>query len=283
MMTGRHPAWAMRCAVFAVAALALAAGARAGEATVCTVVADAANGTVLLQQGDCAGRATPASTFKVALAAMGFDAGILTDAHTPELPFKDGYPDWAGDTWRQPTDPAHWMRYSVLWYSQQMAPHLGLERLETYARDFDYGNADLSGDDGRDNALTDSWIDSSLEISPLEQVAFLARLRDGGLPISADATKKTIGLMPVYPAGDGWTVYGKTGSARLNSERKAGARAPGVGWFVGWAEKGPETLVFARLNRYEGDWSGIPGLLTRKGLLEDIADLSAQSRKAPNQ
>ena len=263
--------------VLAAAVLVLVSGAEAGEETVCTVIANASDGAVLLEEGDCARRVTPASTFKVALAAMGYDAGILTDAHSPRLPYEEGYPNWGGDAWRQPADPARWMRYSVVWYSQQMTPQLGLQRLEAYARDFGFGNADLSGDDGKGNALTDSWIDSSLRISPKEQIAFLTRLRNRALPISAEAADKTIGLMPLYQAGDGWTVHGKTGSALIRGERKSGGRTPAVGWFVGWAEKGDRTLVFARLNHYEGDWNGIPGLLTRTGLLDDFAGLATQS------
>ena len=71
----------------------------------------------LVEEGDCTGRVTPASTFKVPLAVMGFDAGVLTDAHAPVLTIRPGEPDWLGDAWRQPTDPTRWMKYSVVWYS----------------------------------------------------------------------------------------------------------------------------------------------------------------------
>ena len=69
---------AARCSPSPPASAAAASDAR----PICTVVADAATGQMLVQQGDCATRVTPASTFKVAISLMGFDAGVLKDAHT---------------------------------------------------------------------------------------------------------------------------------------------------------------------------------------------------------
>ncbi|MGI4858816.1 MAG: penicillin-binding transpeptidase domain-containing protein, partial [Janthinobacterium lividum] len=158
--------------------------------TLCTVVADAGTGQVLLRQGDCTSRVTPASTFKIALGLMGYDAGFLKDEHTPTLPFRPGYPDWGGAAWRQPTDPARWLKYSVVWYSQQVTRHLGMTRFADYTRAFHYGNADVSGD-ARHDGLTHAWIDSSLLISPLEQVAFLGKVVNRTLPVSAYAFDMT--------------------------------------------------------------------------------------------
>ena len=86
-----------RLRVVALAFLTTAAPASTQAKTLCTVVSDAVGGKVLLEQGDCRTRVTPASTFKMALAVMGFDAGFLNDAHSPVLPFKEGYPDWGGN------------------------------------------------------------------------------------------------------------------------------------------------------------------------------------------
>jgi len=119
---------------------------------------------VLVQDGDCATRVTPASTFKVALAVMAWDAGIITSAHEPKLEFQKGYADWAGETWRQDTDPTMWMEYSTVWYSQRLAERLGAAGLTGYGQSFGYGNADFSGDAGKDNGLERSWISSSLKI-----------------------------------------------------------------------------------------------------------------------
>jgi hypothetical protein len=60
----------------------------------CTILADAASGKPLIHDGRCDERVTSGSTFKIAISLMGYDSGILRDAHTPSLPFQPGYVDW---------------------------------------------------------------------------------------------------------------------------------------------------------------------------------------------
>jgi len=93
---------------------------------ICTIVTDASSNRIMVEQGDCGTRVTPASTFKIALSVMGYDARFLKDEHTPLLAFKKGYPDYGGKAWKQPTDPMGWLEYSVVWYSQQIARAGGL-------------------------------------------------------------------------------------------------------------------------------------------------------------
>src|SRR5690606_23554056 len=106
-------------------------------------------------------RVTPASTFKVPLAVMGFDSGVLTDAQSPRVPYRQGDPDWGGENWTQPATPARWLKYSVLWYSWHVTRTLGPERFAAYVDAFGYGNRDVTGDRGRGNALERAWISSS--------------------------------------------------------------------------------------------------------------------------
>jgi beta-lactamase class D len=242
--------------------------------TICTVIANAADGEILLQQGDCTSRVTPASTFKVALSVMGFDAGVLTDAHSPTLPFRPGYADWLGEAWRQPTDPTRWMKYSVVWFSQQVTHALGVERLQRYAGDFKYGNADFSGDAGQNNALERAWISSSLQISPLEQVAFLEKLVNRRLKVHPRAFDMTKQILERTRLQDGWMVFGKSGSAFPRQADGKFDRARGWGWFVGWATKGDDTLVFARLIQDEKRQSGSAGIRARGVLLQEWPTLT---------
>lgn len=266
----------MRSALLALLALAAGTGAaRAETATLCTLVADA-DGRVLVERGDrCDERFTPASTFKVALAVMGYDAGVLKDADEPVLPFKPGYPDWR-EVWKQPTGPAGWMRESVVWYSQRITEKLGAERLTEYARNFGYGNADFSGDPGKGNGLERAWIASSLAISPREQVSFLARLATGRLPVGADAMRKTIAVVDRRDTG-GWTVRGKTGSAYPRKADGSFDRARMIGWYVGWAERDGQTLVFAHLRQDRTRQKGSGGVRARDDLLALWPELTGEA------
>jgi len=238
---------------------ALAWNGAAQGALDCTAIADARTGAPILQQGRCDQRVTPASTFNIVVSLMGFDAGILRDAHTPRWPFKAGYADW-NDSWRTETDPASWITHSTVWYAQQVTLQLGAAQLARYLAQFDYGNRDASGDPGRDNGVTASWIASSLQISPDEQVAFLRKIVNRELPVSAHAYDVTATLLKLPFETGGWQVYGKTGTAFPVRADGTQDRAHAYGWFVGWATRGSRTVVFARLlqDRTEGDSAAGP-------------------------
>lgn len=255
--------------VVAAGSLASVAGAN----TICTVIADAGTGKAIVQKGKCAERYTPASTFKVALAVIGYDSGFLKDEHSPVLPFREGYPDWGGKNWTQPTDPMRWMKYSVVWFSQVMARSLGAQKLHDYAQAFGYGNADFSGDPGKDNGLERAWIASSLKISPLEQVAFLRRFVNRELPVSVQATAMTMKIVEKTELPDGWIVQGKTGMAYPRKQDGNFDYERPWGWYVGWAMKGERTLVFARLAQEEKRQEGSAGARVRDGLFDEFGSL----------
>lgn len=259
----------------ALALAALSGAAPAAAATLCTMVADAADGRVLLEQGACRARVTPASTFKVPLAVIGFDSGILKDAHSPVLPFRAGYVDWGGQDWRQPIDPTQWLKYSVVWYSQVIAHRLGEQRLSTDTARLGFGNADFSGDPGRHNGLDRAWIGSSLKVSPAEQVVFLRKLVTGQLPVSAEVMTQAQALVEIRSAEDGWQVHGKTGTAYPRRPDGALDKAHAWGWYVGWATREGRTLVFARLTQDEREERTSGGIRTRDGLLRDWPALAA--------
>ncbi len=268
------------CALGAALACTALAAAPAQARERCTVVADAADGKILYQQGSadaCAARYTPASTFKLAIALMGSDAGILQGPHAPVWNYQPDYPDWGGDAWRQPTDPARWIKYSVVWYSQQVAARLGQQRFQQYASAFQYGNEDVSGEPGKHNGTQGAWIISSLRISPLEQLAFLRKVVNRQLPVKAAAYDLADTLFEAGTA-DGWRLYGKTGTG---SPGNAGVYTPAnaYGWFVGWARKDGRQLVFARLIQDEQPTRPNAGLRARDELIGTWPALAAAARK----
>ena len=119
---------------------------------------------IIETNGKCDQRYAPCSTFKIALALMGFDSGILIDEMHPVWPFKKGYVD-DRDAWKQDHTPQTWIKESCVWYSQVFTKRLGMKKLQEYVTKFDYGNKDLSGDKGQNNGLTQAWLSSSLQIS----------------------------------------------------------------------------------------------------------------------
>jgi beta-lactamase class D len=253
-------------------ALVAAAPVAAQAKTLCTAFADATTGKVLKQEGECGTRVFAASTFKIAISLMGYDSGFLTDAHEPALPFKKGYPDWI-PAWKATTDPTSWIKNSVVWYSQQITKYLGEKRFQHYVSEFHYGNEDVSGDPGKHNGLSRSWLSSSLKISPLEQLAFLGKLVNRQLPVTAHAYDMTSRITIVGTLPNGWEIHGKTGAGAPRNADGTFANNRAYGWFVGWAVKGKRTIVFARLIQNERKEAVSPGLRTREAMMKELPAL----------
>lgn len=233
------------------------------QAQECTLIVDAKTGGTIKEQGSCDTRVTPASTFKIPLALMAYDAGILSNSHAPLWNWKPDMRAPARD--RRPVDPTIWQADSVLWYSREITRLLGTERFSSFVTRLGYGNMDISGDAGANNGLSQAWITSSLMISPREQTAFIQRLLAQHLPVSAGAHTQTMAIIPTFRMKSGWLVHGKTGSGWLRSSNGKVQKNKPVGWFVGWAERQGLVVVFARLG--VGTIDGRQGLVERDNLL----------------
>ena len=240
----------------------------------CLVVADVASGAVLHRDGECATRMPPMSSFKLPLAIMGFDAGVLVDAHTPVWDLPEGEEPASHAPEIRKADAALWEEKSLVWFSRVLTAKLGMERFAAYTSDFGYGNADVSGDPGRNNGLTQSWLMSSLAISPDEQVEFLRRFRLGQLPVSDRAVAMTETVIPIFEAGD-WTVHGKTGTGYPLFDGKPD-RAHPLGWFVGWAAKDGREVVFAMMQVDAARGGPALGPFLRGAVLEELPGLLAK-------
>lgn len=204
------------------------------------------NQTLLKKEGrDCAERFSPASTFKIALALMGFDSGILKDARTPEWPYKKEYELYL-NVCKYPHNPHSWMRDSCVWYSQVLTRQLSMKRFKSYVDAFHYGNQDVSGDKGKNNGLTHAWLSSSLAISPIEQVQFLQKIQNRKLPLSQKAYSKTKEILYLQELAGGWKLYGKTGNGQQLKEDKNQKFPLQHGWFVGWIAKDNRVITFAK-------------------------------------
>jgi beta-lactamase class D len=183
----------------------------------------------------CSERMSPCSTFKLALALMAFDSGVLADERSG---MKWDGKDYGRAPWNRDQTAASWMQDSVVWFSQRLAPRLGMKRVQGYLKRFAYGDQDMSG------GLTRAWLDSSLAISPDEQLRFLQRLFRGELPVSRHALRATRKIALAGTSAAGWTLHGKTGSGYLGPDEQGKARARLHGWFVGHVARGERAYVF---------------------------------------
>jgi beta-lactamase class D len=241
--------------------LASTAQAKTGLQVVCQLIADE-KGRALVSEGSCDAAQSPASTFKVALSLMGFDSGKLQSANAPKLPFIEGYRAYLPE-WGQATDQQHWMNYSVVWYSQELAKTLGEEAIGSYLAKFQYGNLDMRGHSG-----ADFWIGSSLKISPAQQSGFIRKLMLGDLPVSESAIEQTRVIMDLGQQANGWQLFGKTGAATPRDARGNRLPAKAFGWFIGWAERGDRKVSFVKLIQSPKKERKSLGLLARDQVIE---------------
>jgi beta-lactamase class D len=227
----------------------------------------------ITQEGDCKKRFAPCSTFKIPLALMGYNSGFLKDEGTPTWPFQEGYVDFLPQ-WKQDQTPTSWIKNSCVWFSHVLTQKLGMEKFQDYVTQFSYGNQDLSGDKGENNGLTQSWLSSSLLISPEEQILFLEKLTNHTLPVSPSAHTLTKNILFVEALKNGWKLYGKTGSGKLLDEQGKRTNIQ-HGWFIGWIEKDKHVVLFAHHiadEKEEDNWASLRAKEGAKKKLFSIID-----------
>jgi len=209
-------------------------------------------------------RESPASTFKVPLSLMAFDAGILKNERSAMK--------WDGKRTRRPEwnrnqTAASWMKLSVVWFSQRLTPKLGMARIKRYLAQFAYGNQDFSG------GITKAWLQSSLQISPDEQLRFWQRFWREQLPVSKHAFAMTKSITRLGRSPNGWILHGKTGSSAYVSDK--GKLLRGSGWFVGHIARGGKEYVFVThyVDRGPPKDTRPPGWIARDISMKALAQL----------
>lgn len=214
----------------------------------------------------CARPTSPCSTFKVPLALMAFDSGILEDENSRIA--------WDGTKtsraeWNRDQTALTWMQYSVVWFSQRLTPQLGMEKVKSYLSGFDFGNQDMSG------GLTTAWLDSSLQVSPDEELRFWQRFWRQELPVSKHAFDMTKKITLVDTSTSRWTLHGKTGSGGIGASGPNHQSVLCLGWFVGHVARGDREYVFVTSysDRVESADRRPPGPIARDIAKEILAEL----------
>jgi beta-lactamase class D len=191
----------------------------------------------------CSTRVSPQSTFKIPHALAAVDAAVIADASS--VIKYDAHPvDFPA--WQKDHTLETAMRFSVVWYFQEIARRLGVERERAYLDKFDYGNRDSS------SGLTTFWLGGSLKISPEEELAFVRKLYANQLAVTARAADiiRQVLIQPngmivnatgEHPFAQPWpndaVVSAKTGAGPTGDGRA-------VRWLVGRVTRGAREWFF---------------------------------------
>ena len=198
-------------------------------------------------------RVAPNSTYKIYDALFGLEEDIIT----PE----DSFIAWNGEdypfeAWNTDQTLQSAMSASVNWYFQSMDEQLGAAALSKYIQKIGYGNENMSGD------FSSYWMESSLKISPIEQVELLTKLHNNSFefsPENINAVKDAIRLS----SSNAGTLYGKTGTGRVDGKDVNG-------WFIGYIETADNTYFFAVNIGADGDATGSAATEITMSILSDL-------------
>ena len=198
-------------------------------------------------------RVAPNSTYKIYDALFGLEEEIIT----PE----NSFIAWNGETypfeaWNADQTLQSAMNSSVNWYFESVDEQLGAANISNYIEEIGYGNENISGD------FSTYWMESSLKISPIEQVELLTRLQNNSLgfaPENINAVKDAICLS----SSDAGTFYGKTGTGRVDGQDVNG-------WFIGYIETADNTYFFATNIGADSDATGGNATEITMSILSDM-------------
>ena len=184
-------------------------------------------------------RVAPNSTYKIYDALFGLEEGVITPENTFIAWDGKNYPF---DTWNTDQTLQSAMSNSVNWYFQSLNEQLGVPSVNKYIQQIKYGNENMSGN------FSSYWMESSLKISPIEQIELLTKLQNnsfGFAPENVNAVKDAIFLS----SSDAGTFYGKTGTGRVDGQDVNG-------WFIGYIETADNTYFFATNIGADSDATG---------------------------
>ena len=198
-------------------------------------------------------RVAPNSTYKIYDALFGLEEDIIT----PE----NSFISWNGESypfeaWNADQTLQSAMNSSVNWYFESVDEQLGAANISNYIEEIGYGNENISGD------FSTYWMESSLKISPIEQVELLTRLQNNSFsfaPENINAVKDSICLS----SSDAGTFYGKTGTGRVDGQDVNG-------WFIGFVETADHTYFFATNIGADSDATGGNATEITMSILSDM-------------
>jgi beta-lactamase class D len=174
-------------------------------------------------------RFLPASTFKIANALIGLEAGSIADEN--EVFAWDRKPKLRSE-WERDQTLATGMRESTVWMFQEVARRTGKAAMREGLERLDYGNRDISG------GIDQFWLQGGLRISAREQVELLDKLAEGRLPMTQRAQRLVRQALVVEKTRE-HSLYAKTGTS--------GGKEP-VAWWVGWIEKKGRCIAVFAMN-----------------------------------
>lgn len=197
----------------------------------------------------------PASTFKVPNSLIALEAGAVADENVVLTWDAKKHSVGPQSSWKDQSLRTA-LPASAVWFYQEMARRVGETKMKEWLDRIGYGNRSTAG------GLDQFWLSGGLRITPRQQMEFVRRLHADELPFS-ERTRRIVKDILVLETTPEYVLRGKTGVARPDGQS-------GVGWFVGWIERGGRAWIFVSNIAMDANMD----LALRKSVaLEILADL----------
>jgi len=135
--------------------------------------------------------------------------------------------------WNRDQTLEHAFKSTCIWYYQELAQRIGIEKYGEYLAQMSYGNATPGPE------LTTFWLEGNLRISAFEQIDFLRKLYRRELPFRP-AVYDTVGKLMTIKVTPAYTLRAKTGWVGWDKRI-----TPQIGWYVGYVETRGTVWFFA--------------------------------------
>lgn len=163
-------------------------------------------------------RRSPCSTFKIISSTIALENGFIDLNNSTKA--WSGEKFWNED-WNKNINFTEAFQTSCVWYFRELIDEIGKDLIQTELDKLKYGNCDITDWNGKQNTnnsnpvLTGFWIESSLKISPKEQVEVLERIFGDMSDYSEETTRQLKQVMLVKDLQNSDTlIYGKTGMGK---------------------------------------------------------------------
>ena len=186
-------------------------------------------------------RRSPCSTFKIISSLIALEKGVIEP--------NDSVRTWSGEIfwneeWNKDIGFSDAFHASCVWYFREVIDEIGKDAMQEELNRLQYGNCDISDWEGHLNtnnnnpALTGFWIESSLLISPKEQVEVMERIFGDNTDYSEETLNQLKQVMLLQEQNErGISIYGKTGMGK----------AHGIvvdSWYTGFADIEGKRIYF---------------------------------------
>lgn len=212
-------------------------------------------------------RRSPCSTFKIISSLIALENGIIDPENSTRK--------WSGevfwnDDWNKDIDFYDAFRTSCVWYFREVVDEIGKDTVQDELNKLQYGNCDISDWSGQLNtnnnnpALTGFWIESSLLISPKEQVEVMERIFGDNADYSDETLNHLKQVMLIESNEPNISFYGKTGMGK----------SYGVvvdSWFTGFADS-PEKRIYFCVYLGETDNENVSSVKAREIAINIVSD-----------